>query len=57
MSAEVKILLEGFTNADSAPETGKEKTRPTITLVRDENLIMVVDPGILESQQILIDAL
>ena len=57
MPAEVKILVEGCTNADSVAETGEEKTQPTITLVRDGNLIMVVDPGILESQQILVDAL
>ncbi|MGA2418321.1 MAG: MBL fold metallo-hydrolase [Candidatus Staskawiczbacteria bacterium] len=57
MSAEVKILIKGQTNADSVAETGEEKTQPTITLVRDGNLVMVVDPGILESQQVLIDAL
>lgn len=57
MGAEVKILLVGYTNADSAEETGEEKTQPTITLVRDRDLAIVVDPGILESQQDLIDAL
>lgn len=57
MPAEVKILVEGFTNADSVLETGDERTQPTITLVRDGDLVMVVDPGILESQQVLIDAL
>lgn len=57
MPAEVKVLVEGFTNADSVAETGEERTQPTITLVKDGDLIMVVDPGILESQQILVDAL
>ena len=57
MAAEVKILVEGYTNADSVAETGEEKTQPTITLVRDRDLVMVVDPGIMESQQVLIDAL
>ena len=58
MTAEVKILVEGYTNADTKAESGgEEKTCATITLVRDKDLIMVVDPGILESQQILIDAL
>jgi glyoxylase-like metal-dependent hydrolase (beta-lactamase superfamily II) len=47
MSAEVKILIEGEIASD----------RPTITLIRDGALVMVVDPGILESQQVLIDAL
>jgi glyoxylase-like metal-dependent hydrolase (beta-lactamase superfamily II) len=58
MPAEVKILVEGYTNADSKVESGgEEKTCATITLVRDEGIIMVVDPGVLESQQILVDAL
>lgn len=47
MAAEVKILIEG----------DPEKNCPTITLVKDENIVMLVDPGILESQQILIDKL
>lgn len=54
--AEVKVLVPGYTNADSAAE-GEEKTCATITLVRDENIVMVCDPGVLDSQQILIDAL
>ncbi len=57
MVAEVKILLKGFTNADSVAETGEERTRATTTLVRDGNIVMVVDPGVLESQDILVDAL
>lgn len=57
MPAEVKILCNGFTNADSVADLGEERTQPTITLVRDGDMVMVVDPGILESQQILIDAL
>lgn len=57
MSAEVKILVEGHTNADSASEAGEENTQPTITLVRDGDIIMVVDPGVLPSQQVLVDAL
>ena len=57
MPAEVKILVQGYTNANEVGETGVERNCPTITLVRDEDLIMVVDPGVLESQQILIDAL
>jgi glyoxylase-like metal-dependent hydrolase (beta-lactamase superfamily II) len=57
MSAKVKILIEGYTNANSVTEIGKEKTWATITLVRDGDIIMVVDPGVLETQQMLIDAL
>ncbi|MCU0680506.1 MAG: MBL fold metallo-hydrolase [Planctomycetes bacterium] len=57
--AEVKILVEGYTNADAKEslETTEEKTCATITLVRDQNLVIIVDPGVLESQNILIDKL
>jgi len=58
VAGQVKILVEGYTNADSKAESGgEEKTCATISLVRDGALIMVVDPGVLESQQILIGAL
>ncbi|MCX6721937.1 MAG: MBL fold metallo-hydrolase [Candidatus Staskawiczbacteria bacterium] len=57
MTAEVKILIEGYTNADSVVKIGEEKTQSTVTLVKDGDLIIVVDPGVLESQQLLIDAL
>lgn len=57
MPAEVKILVEGYTNADLVAETGEEKSCATITLVKEGDLVMVVDPGVLENQQILIDAL
>ncbi len=53
--AEVKVLIKGYINADTEDE--EEKTCPTITLVRDKDLVMVVDPGVLESQKMLIDAL
>jgi len=57
MTAEVKILVEGYTNADSVAESGEERTQPTITLIKDQDLVMVVDPGILDSQHVLVDAL
>ncbi len=55
--AEVKVLIEGYTNADSQVLDGEEKTCPTISLVKDEGIIMVVDPGVLDSQQILVNKL
>jgi glyoxylase-like metal-dependent hydrolase (beta-lactamase superfamily II) len=54
--AKVKILIEGYTNVDSV-KSGKEVICPTITLVRDEKIIMVVDPGVLISQQTLVNRL
>jgi len=57
MPAEVKVLIEGYTTADTKAENGEEKTCATVSLIRDKDLVVVVDPGVLESQQILIDAL
>ena len=54
--AEVKILIEGYTTADSKQE-GEEKTSPTITLVKDGDIIMIVDPGVVESQDLIIEKL
>lgn len=55
--AEVKVLIKGYTSADSSEAEGEERTCATISLVKDKNIVMVVDPGILESQEILTDAL
>ncbi len=55
--AQVKILVEGYTNADKEGLSGQEKTCPTVTLVREKDIVMVVDPGVMSSQQMLIDAL
>lgn len=52
----VKILIEGYTTADEK-KAGEEKTCPTITLVKSENIVMIVDPGVLEDQKILADKL
>jgi len=54
--ANVDILVEGFTN-DDAKGDGYERTCCTMTLVRDGDLVMVVDPGTLKSQDIMRDAL
>lgn len=51
--AEVKILVKGYTYEKS----GQERACPTITLVKDKNIIMVVDPGTLKDQKILTEKL
>ena len=60
MVAQVKVLVKGYTSAGSK-QSGKDKdverTFATITLVRDKNHIIVVDPGVLADPQILVDAL
>lgn len=55
--AEVKILVEGYTNADKENSGEKETTGATITLIKDGKLNIVADPGVLESQEVLVDAL
>ena len=55
--AKVKVLVQGYTNADSKEVIGHEKTCPTITLVVDKGIVMVVDSGALDNQKILVDAL
>ena len=54
--AKVKILVIGYTSADH-PGSGPERTCPTITLVQDEGLNMVVDPGVMKSPDQLISVL
>ena len=54
--ATVDILIEGFTSDDGEGD-GNETTCCTMTLVRDGNLVMVVDPGTLKSQDIMKKAL
>ena len=53
--AEVKVLVEGYTSADGSGY--EETTGPTITLVKDGDLVIVCDPGTLKSQSVLVDAL
>ena len=50
---EVKILVEGYTSKNN----DKNRTCPTITLVKDRGVVMVVDPGTVEEQEILIKKL
>jgi len=49
--AEAKILIEGYTSADIKESEGR--TCPTMTLIRDGNNIIITDPGVLPSQEIL----
>ena len=51
--ATVKVLIKGF----GSDENEEDKTCSTITLVKDKDIVMIVDPGVLESQKELIDAL
>jgi len=51
--AEVKILIKGYVSEEN-PDDG---TCPTITLVKDKNIIMVIDPGLLKDTQLLITKL
>lgn len=53
--AEVKVLIEGYTTEDSPGK--EEKTCATITLVKDKDKVIVIDPGVLENQNQLISVL
>ena len=51
--AEVKILIKGFTNADSLKDVDEEKTSPTITLIKDNGKNIICDPGVVEEQNVI----
>jgi glyoxylase-like metal-dependent hydrolase (beta-lactamase superfamily II) len=55
--AEVKILIQGFTNEDSLADGGEEHTCPTMTLVRSENEVIVCDPGVIDKPEKIKNAL
>lgn len=52
MMAEAKIVFEGYTSIDA-----NGRSCSTVTLVRDEEIAMIIDPGTLPDQKVLIDAL
>src|SRR5680860_557005 len=54
--AEAKVLIQGYTSADN-PNLSEEKTRPTMALVRDGDLVIITDPGVISSQKVIIEAL
>lgn len=56
MPAEVKILIEGYTSAD-AGDFGPPRTCPTITLIKDGDIVMVVDPGVAPDQNLIVASL
>lgn len=51
--AEVKILIKGCLE----DETSNQGTGPTISLVRDGDIIMIVDPGVLPNRSLLVEKL
>lgn len=52
--AQVKVLVEGYYELE---EGGVEQARATVSLVRERNLIMVVDPGFVKDRRLIIEAL
>lgn len=51
--AEVKVLIPGYFTGDS-PDA---RTCSTISLIKDGQIIMVVDPGTSKNQEVIIEAL
>ncbi len=54
---EVKILIQGWTNADSVEKGEEENDACTTSLVLAGEYRILVDPGVLNDQQILVDSL
>lgn len=50
--AQVKVLVEGYTSEEAAG-----RTCPTVTLVRDGAVNIIVDPGIVKSQDVILGTL
>lgn len=50
--AEVKVLVKGYTSADS-----EGRACSTVSLIRDKNIIMVCDPGTVKNQEVIKQAL
>lgn len=50
--AKVKILIKGY-----LPSETNGRNCPTISLIRDKNIIMICDPGIVKNQDIIKEAL
>jgi len=55
--AEVKILIKGYTNADSLNSGEEEKTACTTSLIIDDKIKAIVDPGIAGDKTIFEEAL
>jgi len=55
--AEVKVLIKGWTNADSLQKGEEENDACTTSLIRNGKIIGVVDPGIMDDKQTLVDVL
>lgn len=49
----VKILIEGYAKEDSQEGT----FCPTVTLVKDKDIVMVIDPGTMKDRKLLIEKL
>src|SRR5262245_15434947 len=52
--ATVDVLIPGHVETT---EAGESSVHPTVSLVRDGDLVIVVDPGILSDPALLVDAL
>lgn len=55
--ADLKILVEGYTNEYTKTKKQKENTCSSIVLVKDKDIVMLADPGTLKDQKILVNKL
>ena len=50
--AEVKVLLKGYLS-----DEGNGRCMPTMCLIKDGDIIMISDPGVVQNQKVITDAL
>jgi glyoxylase-like metal-dependent hydrolase (beta-lactamase superfamily II) len=50
--AEVKVLLNGYLSNEM-----NGRCMPTMSIIRDKNVIMISDPGVVENQKVIVNAL
>jgi len=53
----VKVIITGFTNADCKEKGDEERTRCTSALIRSDDFVILSDPGVLDTQEIMREAL
>ena len=56
-TAQVDILIDGFCDEVKLVDHGMARYRPNIVLIRVEGLVIVVDPGTVDKQSDIADAL
>lgn len=54
---QVTILIDGFSDEANLKDHGTARYQPNIVLIRIDELVIIVDPGTVEKQSMIVDAL